>query len=335
MKTRRPWLILVVALLPALLLLAGAEFGLRWYRGHSLRAQVKENQFWNASVVIHRKSADPMLVYELVPGSEAVREGVKVTINSAGFRDDEFPNPVASRSRRILLLGDSIAWGWGVAMEKVFPQVLEKLLREKERAGEAPTIVYNFGVDGYSTEQELRLLQTRGYALEPDLIVILYALNDPDTNDGGLSRYYTRKQRFELLQLAKNAYWQLKRIGRDDPEVTRGEYHQYVHSFYRDRVEDQFRRLGRLRSDHGIPIVVAVSPVFKFEPGAPYYLQNIHDSLGELCRKNGLGFVDLYESFDGRSSQEVSLNRWHPNEEGHAVFAQTLFSYVSDFPKKN
>ena len=335
MKTTRPWLIFVVALLPALLLLLGAEFGLRWYRSYSLQKEVKGSQFWNASVVIHRKSADPKLVYELVPGAEAVREGVPVKINSAGFRDDEFPSPVAPGARRILLLGDSIAWGWGVAMENVFPQVLEKLLRAREPASEAPTIVYNFGVDGYSTEQELHLLQTRGYALEPDLIIILYALNDPDTNDGGLSRYYTRQKRFELLQLAKNAYWQLKQIGRADPEVTRGEYHQYIHSFFREQIEDQFQRLGRLRTEHGIPIVVAVSPVFKFEPGTPYYLQNIHESLGELCRKNGLGFIDLYHSFDGRSSEEVSLNRWHPSAKGHAVFAQTLFDYVSDIPKKN
>ncbi len=79
--------------LPITLLGLGLLEGvLRW--GASGVAVPGDDPFWKASVVVHRRSADPTLIYELVPGSEAVREGVPVKINPSGFRDDEFPDPI-------------------------------------------------------------------------------------------------------------------------------------------------------------------------------------------------------------------------------------------------
>ncbi len=75
----------VAILLPILVILA-AEIGLRWYRNRNL-----DSQFWKTSALIHKKSADPGLIYELVPGSEAIREGVRIKINPSGFRDDGPP----------------------------------------------------------------------------------------------------------------------------------------------------------------------------------------------------------------------------------------------------
>lgn len=172
MDHKKRWLVRLVALLPALLLLVAAEFGLRWYSTYRIESRVEKDQFWKASVVIHRRSADATLVYELVPGAEAVREGVPVKINAAGFRDDEFPEKVETGRKRILLLGDSIAWGWGVRMARAFPQLLEALLGEPEAASSgAPPIVYNLGVDGYSTERSGHVRRRAGQVLHANRAV--------------------------------------------------------------------------------------------------------------------------------------------------------------------
>ena len=122
----------------------------------------------------HRASADAGLGYELAPGAQATRNGVSIRINASGFRDDEFPAE-ATGATAIVVLGDSVAWGWGVPMKRAFPQVLERRLAEPAFANEKPPIVYNLAVDGYSTEQEIRLLELRGPALRPDVIILSYS----------------------------------------------------------------------------------------------------------------------------------------------------------------
>ena len=134
-----------------------AEATLRWQREAELNARIeRQGSAWEASMSTHRASADAGLVYELVPGAQATRNGVSIRINASGFRDDEFPAE-ATGATAIVVLGDSVAMGWGVPMEQALPQVLERRLAEHTSANEKPPIVYNLAVDGYSMEQEMYL----------------------------------------------------------------------------------------------------------------------------------------------------------------------------------
>ncbi len=312
---------MVIAILPSFLLLILAEVGLRWYDAYRMGGSRKASE-------VHRKSDDATLIYELVPGSETTRDDVRVRINSAGFRDDEFPGQGVSVGRRIVMLGDSVAWGWGVQMDAAFPQLLESQLHKMaNEQGETPPAVYNLAVDGYSTEQELRLLELRGLELQPDLVIINYVLNDPDGAGGGLARYYGSHIR--LLDLVGRAHDRVQRILSGNSKLN--EYHQRVHAAYEEQTGGRFQRLGHISEENDVPILIAVSPVFRFQPGKPYDWQNIHDSIEELCEQNGLLFVDLKRGFLGRDSSELSFDLWHPNEEGHAVIADVLAAYVKDF----
>lgn len=316
---------MIVAMLPAFLLLILAEAGGRWYR----LSRIHRDQFWKASMVIHKPSEDAGLIYELVPEAETVREGVRIKINAAGFRDDEFPEEIPETSQRIVVLGDSVAWGWGVPMEQAFPQVLERLLSHRVPVDQSPPVVYNLAVDGYSTKQELRLLGTQGLPLQPDLVIISYVLNDPDTMDGGLARYYAQP-RLELLHLAGKAFLRVKHLlgGNATTNHRQGNYHQYIHAHYQDQIRKHFRQLGQISKEKKLPIVVALNPVFAFEAGAPYSWQNLHDAIEQLCNENDLEFIDLYRSFQGQNSRDFSLDQWHPTAKGHAVIANTLVDYL-------
>ena len=280
--------------------------------------------WWTASVRIHRPSRDPSLIYELVPGSSCAREGVAIAINSAGFRDDEFAHTPPD-SLRIVLLGDSVAWGWSVPMASAFPQVLEAELHQLGTEPYASSIVYNLSVDGYSTEQEIRLLETRGLALHPDLVILSYVLNDPDEADGGLARYYG--SRIELVQLAQRALAEFRRRFNGYPD----EYHHRTHAEHRVRTIDQFRRLGEISRDRHVPILVAVTPVFRFDPKEPYPWQDLHDFIADLCAANGLSLLDLRAGFEGRDLAEYAVDALHPTAQGHAVIARSILDFLRDF----
>ena len=215
-------------------------------------------------------------------------------------------------------------------MKAAFPQLLESHLQRINVKDETLPIVYNLAVDGYSTEQELRMLERRVLEFQPGLVIINYVLNDPDTQDGGLSRYFTSD--IKLFRLFRRAMIRVKGILVSNSN--KNEYHQRVHADNEKQIRGRFRQLRRFSEENDVPILVAITPVFKFQTGKPYRWQNIHDSIEQLCEQNGLLFVDLNSGFQGKDSSEFSFDIWHPNEDGHAVIAQVLATYLKEFPWK-
>lgn len=72
---------------------------------------------------------------------------------------------------RIVALGDSFVDGYTIPVQDRFTEVLEAALRPQFD-------VINLGVAGYSTDQELLLLDQEGWKFEPDLIVLAFYYND-------------------------------------------------------------------------------------------------------------------------------------------------------------
>src|SRR5512134_166244 len=89
-----------------------------------------------------RLSPNPRLLFEPDPGDPS--------INADGFRDREFPVERGAAAR-IVALGDSVTFGWGVPAEDAWPKQLERLLAAD--GGPDPEVL-NLGVGGYNTRQE-------------------------------------------------------------------------------------------------------------------------------------------------------------------------------------
>lgn len=94
-----------------------------------------------------------------------------VTINSKGFRGPEIEYAHDQNPQRILVLGDSYVWGYGVKDDEVFTERLTKAMPGVE--------IVNMGVSGYSTDQELLLYRDEGYKYKADLVMIIVTENDP------------------------------------------------------------------------------------------------------------------------------------------------------------
>lgn len=128
---------------------------------------------------------DSLLGWKHAPHSHArFKNGLKsysadIRINSKGLRDDEMSYEKPDGTRRILLLGDSIAAGFEVERPFVIDSVLEKKLSDKWKK---PVEVINAGVRGYSTGQELLYLKNEGRRYAPDIVLYLYCDNDPLDN---------------------------------------------------------------------------------------------------------------------------------------------------------
>ncbi len=94
-----------------------------------------------------------------------------VQINSLGFRDPERTLKKTPGVKRVVLLGDSVTWGWGVDNGVRFSDLLEE-----EFGGQVEFL--NLGVPGYGTDQQYWNLQARGWDFDPDLVIHLMVMND-------------------------------------------------------------------------------------------------------------------------------------------------------------
>jgi hypothetical protein len=112
---------------------------------------------------------------------------VRIAINPAGFRDREHlldkPDPVY----RIAVLGDEYSEAMRVALRDTWWWRLEPELQRCDFQPGKLVEVLNFGVAGYSTAQELVLLQTKVMRYAPDLVLLQFSADDVIDNSFALA----------------------------------------------------------------------------------------------------------------------------------------------------
>ena len=92
------------------------------------------------------------------------------TLNSYGYRGEEFDLEKKPGVTRIMVIGDSMTIGWGVADDVTYPFLLEKNLKSKLST---PVEVINAGyVGGLSVDSYYLYLKNRGLKLKPDILVL-------------------------------------------------------------------------------------------------------------------------------------------------------------------
>jgi hypothetical protein len=96
--------------------------------------------------------------------------------------------PKGAGERRVLMLGDSLVYGQGVADEDTLPARLEQALGQLD--GARRWSVVNSGHRSYDTPQELGLLEELGARIAPDVVVLCWYWND--VNERGIQGTYER-----------------------------------------------------------------------------------------------------------------------------------------------
>jgi|SRR5579862_852358 len=110
--------------------------------------------------------------------------GVPIRINNLGLRG---PDTVLTKSPgtfRIIGVGDSITFGYGVPYEDTFLHVLESDLNEQGKALGISSVgryeVLNAGIASTGLEYYSHFIEDVAPAMQPDLILVCMALNDID-----------------------------------------------------------------------------------------------------------------------------------------------------------
>ena len=121
---------------------------------------------------------DPHLGWKLIPENRTVFKGrhfsALVESSSQGLRDRYYPLEPEPGRERIVVLGDSVAWCWGVKIEECFTKLVEAELKD--------TDVITMGVPGYSTAQSMLFYERIGRDFKPDRVLYVAVGNDRREN---------------------------------------------------------------------------------------------------------------------------------------------------------
>ena len=140
---------------------------------------------------------DSLLGWKNKPNAEGIfvmpDSTTLVKINSKGLRDKEYDYNKPEGIKRIIVLGDSFTWGYGVEAKDRFTEILNNKLPDNYE-------VINMGVSGYGTDQELLTLEREGLKYNPDLVVVgFHPGTDLDDNTNAI-RYSYPKPLFVLSE---------------------------------------------------------------------------------------------------------------------------------------
>jgi len=131
---------------------------------------------------------------------------IRVRYNAEGWRGPDRKIGKAPNVFRIVVLGDSFVDGYTIATQDRFTEVLQTNL-------DSQFDVINLGVAGYSTDQELLLLEQEGWKYAPDLVVLAFYYNDVWGNG---SRHFSESPRTQKPVFSVDAAGNLK-IGNVPP----------------------------------------------------------------------------------------------------------------------
>lgn len=284
---------------------------------------------------------DAVVDWRHAPHSEYWEGRILYRYNARGFRDVDHKIAIPAGVRRIVVLGDSVAEGYGVEWESVFSSRIQSEL------GDA-TEVITIAQGGLNTPQEVHLLKKEGLQYRPDLVVLNFVLNDCD--------FYTRFEAAQTYTAQVNAKIGLLNVP-IDPRLKRLLKSSALIYFLKERAEDLkgrilgleqtdyfsriwaeqtnrakvragFDQLAVLQEEHRFDLLVIVWPLIS--DYQRYRFGPVHEWVRREAEKRGFATLDLLPGFSRlsyRKLQITSEDNVHPNTLGHSIAAESFLRW--------
>jgi lysophospholipase L1-like esterase len=270
------------------------------------------------------------------------------SIDSRGLRGPDRPLLKEDGVRRLLLLGDSVAFGQGMAETEYIAPLLEEVLQS---GGDWE--VWNVSFPGWNTAQEAAALEIFAEQIQPDRVLVLWVLNDAASletqifvDQGPLNAHYI-DERFRPLSWPSKEFqtrawrrWALARLFYDVRGLKgsqgdgQAETIGLADNDYRDALGSLASQAAALR----VPLELAMLPPLIDYPGwaeplrpgrpAPSYVREpVWRTTLDLCAAAGLSCIDLSPAIIPKKPSSLQIepgDSVHPSADGHALLADWI-----------
>lgn len=308
-----------------------------------------------------RYRADSRLIFALQPNQQAFTADKAVTINERGLRGEIVPYERSTDAIRLLFIGDSIVFGFGVDDDRIVSAQVAELLRARG----IDTEVINAGVPAYNTLQEVTYLEHEGPRYRPDWVIVgvcwndlsrksdvrvspkgwLIAAGQTPREPGAWEKLWWSEFGLGVRNLLKQSrllYTVMENIRhlRGSPteqaatalraDVLAGRLSRDVDAGWA-RIDEALQHLVALSVEQGFRLLLVSFPI-PLALERDYPNSSYPARLQELAARYGIPMLDLdpafRQAYRGHESLFIPYDGDHPNAEGHAIAAREIAHYV-------
>lgn len=278
-------------------------------------------EMWRYAKAMKEVAADPRLGHRHAPNTRASLMGADVAINSRGLRDREYPYEKPASTYRILMLGDSITFGWGVALDDTVSKRLERMLNAA--GGGRRFEVINTGVGNYNTEMELAYYVDEGHRYNADLVILNYFINDAEPRPSRASNPLAQWSMAYVFIAGRLDTLARMALGRVDWAAYYLGLHAPDAPGWRI-AKDSIVATKTLATAKGSRFLLANYP--ELRELKTYRFASVNQALETLAKDNGIPYIDLLDSVRGVDERTlwVTPPDPHPNANANDYFAKAL-----------
>ncbi|MFC1707716.1 SGNH/GDSL hydrolase family protein [Planctomycetota bacterium] len=335
---------IVFALVPALVLLFSVEGGLRLAGWPTQRVRTL-GKLLNFDPATFERSVgmfEPGVTRTIAWPPELAYE---VRINRLGLRGPAVGVVPVPGITRILVLGDSTAFGFYVAEKETFPAHLQDRLTGMGRKVE----VVNGGCGGWTITSQLRFYRERAVRLNPALVVLLFCNNDVveldrptgiyDVQKESLGRQRNRWRKFlyrtalyELHMRLRISWKRARQKLSGEPPHPLGGGESALPPERLDQLWEEYGQwLARLRdllAERSTPLLLVYQPdPHRFCEGRA---SPEEQRLAAICRSVGVPFCSAVPAFEAHRDLKLfhaPLDA-HPASAGYRLMAETTSRFL-------
>lgn len=254
---------------------------------------------------------------------------------SKNTRDYKYQAEKPSNTYRIVVVGDSFAFGYGNQFDDSFPKRLERILNLN---GQVPKVeVINFGNPGNSIQHNAVAVKKALAHLNPDLIVLQITLNDPEITpygkDGNRVRLNNSKKPTGLTAYSKALQFITSRLTNSK---SHRDYLEYFLGLFKnkdtlDNFEGGVKQIADACKASKVPLVSLVFPLLSYPLDDSYPFKEPHQIIHKVLEENAVPYLDLLKAYNGIPSIRLTADPVrdpHPNEIAHRIAANELYEWL-------
>ena len=279
-----------------------------------------EVEMWKYATRVKERDYRPDIGHRHRPNAHATLMGEDVRTNAYGFRGPEISDKPAPGVARIAFVGDSITMGWGVAEQDVYSSQVIDILKAQGRKVDG----YNLGVGNYNTQQELALFKDVGMKVKPDIIVLLYFINDaePIQKYDQISWLEEHSEAWVVLNYRLDALRRQYGVQPDWRHYYRNLYNEDAPGWI--KTKQSLAEFAALARQMGVPLVVFNIP--ELRELKPYAFADITAKVRSVVEALKVPFVDLLPSVENLdpSSLWVTVPDPHPNGKAEIAMSKAM-----------
>jgi lysophospholipase L1-like esterase len=294
-------------------------------------------------------AADPVLYWRLKPNQDCFTkvDHKPVHVNSLGTRGPEFSPTKPANTLRVLSLGDSKTFGWGLSEPETYSGLIEKQLQEYLGSRQKVEVI-NAGVNAWSYSQMFAYLRDYGLKYQPDIVVLADAnlwtqftdQNSPEFVKSFMRRVWLKNflRRFAtyhyIVEYQLQAVYERTRqkfvpMDPKQDEFFKEQQKKDPDAFFREYIE----RIC------GLSITNQIKPVLMFIPSTLQLKEsaepNVLRAKKQVARQFNVPLIDFTDDLKPEGEKlYLEADTAHLNARGNIIVANKLFPVLTNLLAK-